>query len=343
MTPARSSASPAVAVTIAADHVRAPHFQWMDSLRGTAILLLLVWHSSAIPVLFGIPMPEGVRMVNAFFKPYRMPCLMLLSGMLLSRSLAKPLSTYYARKLATIIWPYLIWVLIARCVFIDTARMPWWDWRAWYATSYLWFLFFVGVYFLIAPLWKRLPRWSPVAASFALGILLPQGGMEQRLAYFAVFFFAGHVLSAHIGSRSTMSPSAAKLCAIVGVLLGAASMVWTEPLIYNIWTAPLSLCGIWAVIHVYRSRVELESSQPLCFVGQSSIVFYVSHFPIMMLLTRALLPVMPSGAVAVINLSVAIVVGTCLALLKSSVPMSLLFRCPDAIARAVDTRLRPVV
>ncbi len=33
---------------------------WMDVLRGTAIVLLLLWHAPAIPALIGVEMPEWV-------------------------------------------------------------------------------------------------------------------------------------------------------------------------------------------------------------------------------------------------------------------------------------------
>ena len=328
-----------------------PRLEWMDAMRGTAILLLLVWHASSIPVLFGVPMPEAIRLANSFFRPFRMPALMLLSGMLLSRSLAKPLPTYYARKLGAIWWPYLIWMLIARALFVDTDRMVWWHWRSWYATTYLWFLFFIGVYFLVAPLCRRLPKWSPVAAAFVLGVLLPQGGIEQRLAYFAFFFFAGHCFSSPLGARLLASRVKPRACAIVGVLLGIASMVWTDSLAYNTWTAPLSLCGIWAVIHFYSHGSRLGSSRPLGFLGRSSLVYYVSHFPVMMLVSQALLPVLPVTSVIVISLVSATAVSTVLALRQNTVAVSWLFRWPtwmslvqtgsQPMARRWFSRIRP--
>lgn len=311
---------------------------WMDALRGTAILLLLVWHASSIPFLFGVPVPEALRLANSFFRPYRMPALMLLSGMLLSRSLAKPLPTYYARKLATICWPYLLWMLIARALFVDTDLLPWWAWRSWYATTYLWFLFFVGVYFLVAPLWQRFPRWSPVAVAFVLGVLLPQHSTEQRLAYFAVFFFAGHCFSTTLGAKLLASRVTPRACAIIGALLGASSMVWTESLAYNTWTAPLSLCGIWAIIHLFSHGSRLGSSPHLRFLGRSSIVYYVCHFPIMVLVSRALLPVMPVTVVIGISLVSAIAAGTCLARVKDTVAVSWLFRFPEPVSRVVAER-----
>lgn len=87
---------------------------WMDMLRGSAIVLVMIWHSSAIPVLYGASMPAPVRAVNMFFLPFRMPTLMFLSGLLLPASLRKPLPVYYAGKFAAIGWPYLIFVLLDR-------------------------------------------------------------------------------------------------------------------------------------------------------------------------------------------------------------------------------------
>ena len=75
--------------------------EWMDSLRGIAILLLLFWHAFAIPDLLGTPMPDWLRNINNAFLPFRMPMLMFLSGMLLEKSLRKPLPTYYEGKLVS--------------------------------------------------------------------------------------------------------------------------------------------------------------------------------------------------------------------------------------------------
>src|SRR5699024_2842661 len=95
------------------------HMDRMDAVRGTAILLLLVWHASAVPTMYDVAMPEAVRSANAFFLPFRMPTLMLLSGMLLARSLRKPLPRYLAGKFSMVLWPYVAWVVIAELTFLD--------------------------------------------------------------------------------------------------------------------------------------------------------------------------------------------------------------------------------
>ncbi len=311
---------------------------WMDSVRGTAILLLLLWHASAVPEMYGAEMPEAIRAVNAFFLPFRMPTLMLLSGMLLAKSLSKPLPTYYAGKFAMILWPYVVWVLIAKATFLDIEGMPWWHWRAWYATSYLWFLFFIGVYYLVAPAFRRLPGWVPVATAAILGLVLPYGTTEQRMAYFAVFFFAGAWLTRHRGVLDTMTRwRVAGPLAVAAAGFGVAAALWTDPLQYAVWGAPFSLAGSLFLAALYgsleRGRRRLGA---LRFAGRSSLVYYVSHFPVMAVISEALLGVLPPLLIAAINLLAALAVGTLLAFAKERMPVCWLFRAPRPLTRGVE-------
>ncbi|SLN04030.1 Mll2248 protein [Corynebacterium xerosis] len=314
---------------------------WMDTVRGTAILLLLLWHANAVPQFFGTPMPDIVNSANAFFFPYRMPTLMLLSGMLLARSLKKPLPVYYAGKLAMVLWPYLIWVIIAKIVFLEQPGVPWWHWHAWYATSYLWFLFFIGVYYAAAPLLKRLPPWAPIALGAAAGVLLEQGSMEQRMGYFAVFFFAGSWIASSPGLIDKLArPRAAILLGIPALAFGAASIIWTESLHYSVWGAPLSIAGALALVAVFaRPHVDGPVAQGLQFLGRSSIVFYVSHFPIMAMLSRSLLAEGSFLLLASLNLAAAILLGGLLAMYKSTRPVAWLFRAPHWITGATRSAI----
>lgn len=314
---------------------------WMDAVRGTAILLLLLWHASAVPVLYDVSMPEAIRAANAFFLPFRMPTLMLLSGMLLARSLRKPLPRYLAGKVAMVLWPYLVWVLIAELTFLEQPGLPWWHWRAWYATSYLWFLFFIGVYYAIAPLLRRLPAWAPIVAAAGAGLVLEPGSMEQRMAYFAVFFFAGNLLSRSPQLVDRLSrPRTTTVLAVPAVAFGAASVVRPELLHHLVWGAPLSLLGSLVLIGLFsRARSGGRLLAGVEFLGRSSIVFYVSHFPVMALLSQS--PVAGAGALplAAANLAAALLVGTVLARTRSIVPVRWLFEAPGAFTAALTALL----
>lgn len=84
----------------------------MDRLRGIAVLLVIAWHAFSIPTFFGVAMPSAVQILNDALSTYRIPALLVLSGLLLGRSLAKPLPTYYLGKVRHIAWPFLVWSLI---------------------------------------------------------------------------------------------------------------------------------------------------------------------------------------------------------------------------------------
>lgn len=312
---------------------------WMDEVRGTAILLLLLWHASAVPDFFGMPMPEFIRSANAFFLPFRMPTLMLLSGMLLARSMRKPLPRYLAGKLAMVVWPYLVWALIAKLTFLEQPGLPWWHWRAWYATSYLWFLFFIAVYFAAAPLLRRLPAWAPVVLATATGALLPADSMEQRMAYFAIFFFAGHWLAMHPETIQRFArPRTVALLTIPAVGFGAASVLFPEQLQFLIWGAPLSIAGSLVLIGIY-SAGSRPSAPRRCleFLGRSSLIFYVSHFPAMALISFS--PLGDSSAIllASVNLFVSLLVGTLLSRWKTTQPICWLFQPPERATSAAES------
>lgn len=316
--------------------------EWMDSVRGTAILLLLIWHASAVPEFFGISMPDVLRSANSFFFPYRMPTLMLLSGMLLTRSLSKPIPTYYAGKIAMVLWPYLVWVVIAKIVFLEMPGVPWWHWHAWYSTSYLWFLFFIGVFYAVAPLFMRLPAWAPIALGAAVGLFLEHGSTEQRMGYFAVFFFAGSWLANRSGLIDRLArPRAAITLTVPAILFGAASIAWTDTLHFSVWGAPLSIAGALALIALY-SRVRSTGllTRALQFLGRSSLVFYVSHFPVMALLSQSPLAGGSFLQLSALNLAASLLVGSTLTACKSTPPAVWLFQAPKSFTRWITKALR---
>lgn len=316
----------------------AARITWMDAVRGTAIVLLLIWHASAVPEIYGHEMPEIIRTINAFFMPYRMPTLMLLSGMLLSRSMRKALPAYYAGKFSMIVWPYLVWVIIAKLTFLDVVGLPWWHWRAWYATSYLWFLFFIAVYYLVAPLLARLPAWVPVALAAIVGVLLPAESTEQRMAYFAVFFFCGNWLGKHPDIAATVMKSRQVLWAVVPVVaLGAASILWTDAVHYVVWTAPVSIAGTLLLAVGFTKLTAVGRGAPaLQTFGRSSLVYYTSHFPVMALISASALGSLPPVLVAALNLVAALAVGLLLARLKHHVPIRWLFEAPKLLSRGLE-------
>ena len=86
---------------------------WVDYLRGLAILLIVYRH-----VLIGlqrshINIPQGLVDANMIFYSFRMPLFFILSGIFISKSLAKhSVKKLAGIKLELLLYPYLVWTII---------------------------------------------------------------------------------------------------------------------------------------------------------------------------------------------------------------------------------------
>lgn len=177
----------------------------MDLVRGAAILLVVTFHASAIPIfLIDVAPTSLISDLNTFFAPYRMSTLLLLSGMLLGRSLAKTGPAYFAGKLRTLLWPYLVWGTV---YWLVTMQDGWTQPSSWIALSWLWFIFYLAIYYLVAPLLTRIrgPWFAVVPLGlWALSAILSTRGIVPLvplgdLAYYGGFFFAGHLIAQYRG------------------------------------------------------------------------------------------------------------------------------------------------
>jgi len=125
---------------------------WMDSLRGAAIIAVVVMHAELGAVsATGFTLP-AVHLVDALLGPVRMPLLVLLSGMLLPVSLAKGPWSHVRGKLAGIGWPYVVWglldvVQVQHARYVDGLPPDWSYLRqlVYDPHTYLWFLAYLLV------------------------------------------------------------------------------------------------------------------------------------------------------------------------------------------------------
>lgn len=304
-------------------------YLWMDLVRGLAIVLVIAWHAQAIPALNGYEVPRWLVELNTFFLPFRMPSLMFLSGMLLPRSLTKGTLRYYVGKLRYVGWPYVIWAAIFLGVFSGTQAML--NPRSWIATDYLWFLFFVGCYYCIAPVFKKLPHWIlPILMLLASIPLDTQAdGLTRRFLYMGAFFFLGN-LAAHskgIFERLIGNVWVVSVCLVAATVVGMLSIsIGVE---HQGQYAPLVICGIVGISGVANRIANWSFLSPLLFMGVNSIVFYVAHFPIILAIVRA------THGTTGINLLIpavflaAMLVGFVLSSFRRFIPVKWLFELPS--------------
>lgn len=261
--------------------------RWMDFARGICILLVLFVHASAAISVVPVVAPEFLMLINDLFAPFRMPFLMFLSGQLLHLSLRKNISSYIYGKVLAIVWPFFLWSLFiyaaeGRFTIEVIAKTPI------TAPSVLWYLWFLFSYYIISYFLHHLKVpivpiviTCLILSSFATDIL-----RVNRFLYLFAFFLLGH-LASYYPSRVYLS-RAALFVAVGGVISGSYLSAFHFPIKYNpiyAW-APISL--IILSLHYAESYRATYASSALEWIGRNSIVFYVSHFGVQVLIARLL-------------------------------------------------------
>src|SRR4051794_17007076 len=84
---------------------REVRLRWMDSLRATAVFLVVIEHA----IVLTPDVPQAILRANDLLTPFRIPTLMFLSGLLLQKSMQKSRGGYVRGKVDRILWPYFIW------------------------------------------------------------------------------------------------------------------------------------------------------------------------------------------------------------------------------------------
>lgn len=318
---------------------------WIDAARGVAIVLLLVFHSTVVHAYVAGDGPARSDPVNIFLAALRMPALMFLSGVVLSRSLSRPLPQYYGGKLRNIAWPYILWAAL----LLNIAGFEYFyyhylsDPTSWLAPGYLWFIFYLLVFYLVAPLLLRfLPAWSiPVALVVATFALDNTGLPVENVAFYATFFFAGHALSGWItGGRIAPQslgrggPAAVIVAlAVCGIAAGVASVASDWRLTASPLTLPLSLGGVLAFCFLMRRVGSARFLSAVRWAGRNSIVLYLAHWPVMVVTARLLRGTeLDRGWYPPVLFATALAVGAVLILLRRWPPVRWLFSAPRPLA-----------
>lgn len=265
-----------------------PRMQWMDLLRGFAILLLLFWHASAIPSYYGFSLPEWLFILNELFLPWRMPTLMFLSGMLLERSLRKSPRDFYVGKLRLLLWPYIIWAFIHMVTFSEFDGSVF-SVRSWIANSYLWFIFFLFFYYLLAPVVVRF-NYVFVLILFSAPLFMDLNLLFHRFFYFGVFFFSGYYLKEKIRSLFSLKyVVVSSLIAIVFTIVSVYLSYATKSHYFQYEEYVIPFVFLMILVSAVFSEFVIKNFgswwgvKRVEWMGRNSVVFYLIHFPLMTL------------------------------------------------------------
>lgn len=254
----------------------------MDALRGFAVLLVMFTHTYTMPQGLDATF-SSVAFANVVqvFQSWRMPMLVFLSGVLLSRSTAKPLGTYFRGKAERILWPFVVWmVLLALSLGTPESLLSWEYWRggAWH----LWFLWVLMFCYLVGPLTRFVPAVLVAAVAFVLIFEFVSGPRDWlRPVYWGVYFFLG-AASVRVLPLIRRAPVAV---GVVAFLLMVGTVAASRAgLLYvgerHPWSVFAALPGILAVLWIGPRLPRLRFLE---FCGRRSMVLYVTHMPVLIL------------------------------------------------------------
>ncbi|MEX1080260.1 MAG: acyltransferase [Homoserinimonas sp.] len=325
-TTTRSGARAASSAVHALDR-RGARIDWMDLLRGLAILLVILHHSTQIVSARIDEVPESLTFLSNFFAPFRMPTLMFLSGLLVATSLKRPAGTYIWGKVRRIGWPILVWTIIY-VTASGGSDFAWYEPSFW--ATYLWFLQFIAAYYLIALLTRWVPVWAFVVLPFIGMFLLPMDSLEQRFLYLMPFFFLGALIERYWAQYAgILSTRWAAVLAIVPIAVAVYSGVVT-PLWYHPLAAVPAMVGILILVRLASVIPEVGWLRPIRFIGKYSLIFYCVHYPVFAglgrLAERAGVTDPLVGLVGIFTLTLLVCFG--FAYVGRRLPFSLLFELP---------------
>lgn len=231
---------------------------WMDTLRGLAIVAVISMHARVITFqVTGVDL-DLVHAVDRALAPVRMPLLMVLSGVLLARSLAKGRRHHYRGKLRGILWPYAVWMgLYVSHRMLDSALagepLPWYVLRqAFYnPAGYIWFLGYLFAFHVVAGAMSARVRTAAVPVAFVVHhVVVAQelAGVDlQRFLWLFPYFLLGDALARAVRGRvpAPVAAGANRLSLRPLAAVGRASIVYYVPhmmvmtyVVPLLWRAP---------------------------------------------------------------------------------------------------------
>lgn len=325
---------------------------WVDAAKGIAILGVVLFHAVLVTADHDLAWRwrDGTDVLDTF----RMPLFFLTAGLFAARVLAQPFRVLVRRRLARLLWLYLlwtaIWVLVWRVV-------PWPrpDTPAptaaevtlalvWPSTT-TWFIYGLAVF--LALTWLARPLPTPVLLGGALVVSVVAAQVDtgntalDKMGTYYVFF----AVAARLGERVRAAAPRIRgrhagvlvpTYLVVGAAVTATGLVWA-PGVRTLVGALGVVAGVAAAVVVARAR----SAAWLVALGRSTLAVYLLHsYPVLALAAllgahRAALepwaPLIPP-LVAVVATLVA------LAVHRATRAVPGLYDLPSAVTRAIEPR-----
>ena len=267
---------------------------WVDNLRGIGVLVVILLHCViAVNGNVGHFAPL-IAVLDPLLIPVFLGLVFFVSGLFVDAGLRKGLGPFINNKVQTILYPFIVWVVVyggLKILFSSMANNPQFPLNV--IAMHLsgggditWFLHSLFFFFLAIIVLRHLPFWLVIPGCLLLSYLLPGFSADGMFARFDnthinksinlfIFFYIGDQLVRRQFDVPRLAENALLvLLSLASVVLFVGLNMLSDRPPSHVLLAALALLSIplfvWIALKVNSRLVH--------YVGVNSIVFYLSHY-----------------------------------------------------------------
>lgn len=284
-----------------------PRIEWMDLVKGSAILVVVGSHAVILmePVTHGQPTQTAWSLLITVLEPMRMALFFMISGMLATAAIGKPWDKV-RRRTWGMAYLYVLWCSIFFAVLYFYAPLPILDELRWAVRNMLvagngyWYLYAMVVYFFLARLTRRWPIWILLSVAVALNLFkspllefnreyfgsLETGSMMVKVLMNLLFFLIGLHFK-ELLTQITRFATWPRITCLSIVLIAAGVVRYEVSWFWEQSYLPASL--LFIVLGVMLSSKLINFKGPRNFgarIGTQTLPIFVLQFPFMLMLQQ---------------------------------------------------------
>lgn len=270
---------------------------WADAARGLTMVLVVLHHLSTKHFPLAAPEELGAVVavwegVSSALKPLRMPLFFMLSGLFAASALHRPWPQVTRKRIAQPYYVYALWLVLHFGIFTVATTLPMNRTQDWgelavdlvLASTGLWYLYALVVYFVAAKLLLRLDRAAVLTGAAVLSAsasLLPiEAANRTSLLQHFVFFLVGAYLPDLVRRLGEMRGWHLVPMLVSTYLVANAVFHWAG-LPQSVITLMLSVVAVPLAVQAVVAACALPRfAEAASYVGQRTLPLYVLHVPL---------------------------------------------------------------
>lgn len=290
-----------------------PRIDWVDSGRGLAIALVVLFHSTNWlgEAGFGV---AGWDFFDETIASIRLPLFFTMSGLFAVKWMRASWRDLWRSKVSLFVWVFAIWSVIATFSFMLGLNLQGAEgnylgqlkdilWAPFLPRFELWFIWALALFFVVAKLIHRLPAPVQLGVSGVLSFIalsdlfVGNAGWVGSAKYF-FFFLGGILLRDHIIRWSTSARPA--ILASVFVVWSMLALAGTA-LGFRAFPGYYFLCcvvGVFAGVAVSRVLARIPGPR---YLGTRTLPVYLTHTTIILIVVWVLSKIVPLPDLAVLG------------------------------------------